>query len=216
MNPAVHQKLTDFFSHYKSQSYQKGETILEPQIVPSGVYQIQSGQVKLTAISANGDEVVINTFKPGAFFPVGWAINDTPNNYFYQAAENTQLKKSPKEEFLSLLSDNPDIVYDLMQRIYRGMDGLFMRLEYLMAGSAYTRVMTELLIMAKRFGRQQNNGVVLEKITEKDIAAQTGITRETVSREFKKLIEQRLISFSQNQIEIMSISKLEQELSKDQ
>jgi CRP/FNR family transcriptional regulator len=216
MNPAVSEKLANFFSTFRSQHYQKGEVILEPEMDPTGVYQIKTGSVKMTAITANGMEVVLNTFKAGAFFPMGWALNNTPNAYFYQAAEPVELKKSSKEEFLRLLSDNPDIVYDLMQRIYRGLDGLFMRMEYLMAGSAFARVLTELIIMAKRFGKTQGSGVHLEKITEKELAAQTGITRETVSREFKKLTEKGLIEFKQNELVITNLKELEKKLSDEQ
>jgi CRP-like cAMP-binding protein len=82
-----------------------------------------------------------------------------------------------------------------------------------MAGNAYTRLIIELIIMAKRFGeKNQSNDSVRFKTTEKDLAAQTGITRETVSREFKKLIQKNIISFAKEEVIVHNILNLEKEL----
>ena len=43
------------------------------------------------------------------------------------------------------LQANPDVVYDLLTRLYRGLDGLLGRMSQLMAGSAKSRLMYELL-----------------------------------------------------------------------
>jgi len=48
-----------------------------------------------------------------------------------------------------------------MSRVYTGTDGILMRMAYLMSGEAYSRVVTELLIAAKRFGRQDGETVKL-------------------------------------------------------
>jgi CRP-like cAMP-binding protein len=168
----------------------------------------------MTAISSGGEEVVINTFKSGAFFPIGWMLNDTTNSYFYQAGEESEVFKMPKTEVRKFLESEPDILFDLMKRIYKGLDGYFMRMQYLMAGNAYSRLITELIILSKRFGQKtKGSDQILLKTTEKDLAAQTGITRETVSREFKKLIDKNIISFQTEHLIIKSLGDLEKELS---
>jgi CRP-like cAMP-binding protein len=98
-----------------------------------------------------------------------------------------------------------------MSRVYSGMDGLLLRMTYLMSGNAYTRLMTELLIQAKRFGKSNTQAVDL-KISEKDLAIQSGLTRETVSREMKILKDKELVSFSGNMLTIHNIQQFEQEL----
>jgi CRP-like cAMP-binding protein len=87
-------------------------------------------------------------------------------------------------------------------------------MQYLMAGNAYSRLITELIILSKRFGQKtKGSDQILLKTTEKDLAAQTGITRETVSREFKKLIDKNIISFQTEHLIIKSLGDLEKELS---
>lgn len=212
MNPTTADKIAGFFNTDKPLFIKKGEVLLEPGIEPSGVFYIKKGAVKMTAISAGGEEVVINTYKSGAFFPVGWVLNDTPNNYYYQTAEDTEIQKTTKQQMLQFLEREPTVVFDLMKRIYRGLEGYFVRMEYLMAGNASSRLITEIIILAKRFGEKEKDGVSLKKVTETELAAQTGMTRETVSREFKKLIQKDLISFHQNKLLIKDLSLLEKEL----
>ena len=97
-----------------------------------------------------------------------------------------------------------------MSRVYKGTDGLLDRMVHLMSGNAYTQLVTELLIYAKRFGNGKNTVEV--NLTEKDLAAQSGITRETVSREIRMLKNKGLVTLTKNAISIIDVSQLEKEL----
>lgn len=201
----------DFFYKYKKQNYKKGELLIRADDDPSGIFYLIEGNVKEYAISKKGDELVVNIFKPYAFFPMSWAINSTPNSYFFEATTDVTLWKAPKGDVLNFLKNNPEILFDLLSRVYKGTDGMMTRMTYLMAGNAYGRLITEIIIQAKRFGKSLNNTVVI-KITEKDIASQSGMTRETVSREMKKLKERSFITFNKNVLSIKDIHLLEDEL----
>lgn len=212
-NSAVRQKLSDFLAGFNSQVYLKKEIVGRPDEDPGGVYCIQGGAVRMYTISANGEEIVLNTFKPWAFFPMGWVLNDTLPRHYYEAMENVIVKKVPKTVFLKFLEENPDVLMDLIKRIYFGLEGYFMRMEYLMSGNAASKLITELLILGQRFGVTEKNKIVVSlKLTEKDLAALTGITRETVSRELNKLKLKGLVELNKNTLTISDLSQLEHEL----
>lgn len=212
MDTTITSKLDTFFTQFKQQHYKKGETLIRADEDPTGVFYIKNGSVKQYAISKKGDELVLNMFKPPAFFPMSWAINSTPNNYYFQAVTDVEVWRAPKEEVIEFINNNPDILYDLMGRVYRGTDGMLMRMVHLMSGSAYSRLITELLIQAKRFGKKNLASFEL-KITETDLATSAGMTRETVSREMKMLKEKGLVTVCNNLIIIHDINKLEEALS---
>lgn len=214
MDISPRQKLTEFFDSYKKYQYQKKEILIRPDEDPGSVFYLEQGVVRMYAISANGEELVINIFKPGAFFPMSWVLNNSTPRHYYEAMENVSLRKAPKLEFLEFLTQNPDLVIDLLKRIYLGLEGYFTRMEYLMTGKAASRLITELLIFAKRFGSLANGSTVVSvKLTEKDLAAQAGITRETVSRELQKLKNKGLVKLEKNTLIINDLTKLEAELS---
>ncbi len=209
----ITEKIDSFFSQFQQKSYKKGDILINADEEPTGIFFLKNGAVKLYAISKKGEELVINIYKPIAFFPMGWAINNTKNEYYYEAITDAIVMKAPREKVLKFLQSNPEVLYDLVQRIYRGLDGLFTRMMYMMSGGAYDRLVTEIVIQAKRFGKHTTDGVIEFHVSEKELAAQAGMTRETVSREMKVLKEKNLVGFNKNTLTIHDLSLLEAELS---
>ena len=212
MDQEINNKIDNFFKQFKYQKYKKGEILIRADEYPGGIFYLKEGKVKEYAISQKGDELVINIFKPNAFFPMSWGFNNTPNKYFFEAISDLEVYRAPKDEVLTFIKNNPDVLYDLMKRVYKGTDGLLNRMTYLLAGNAYARLITELIIQAQRFGKTEN-GIIELKITEKELGNQAGMTRETVSREMKILKEKGLVSLEKSVLKIYSLAKLEEELS---
>jgi CRP-like cAMP-binding protein len=154
---------------------------------PQGAYYLTKGTVRQYDITAKGEEVVVNVFKPFAFFPMSHAVNKMPNDYFYEASEDVLVRFAPAEAVLAFLQENPDVMFDLLRRVYSGVDGLLHRQAQLMNGTAMSRLSYELLIACRRFGRMNSDGDCFLNIKEADFAARTGLTRETVSRCLHKL-----------------------------
>lgn len=211
MNDLVAIKIESFFRAHKHQTYKKGEILIRADDDPSGIFYLTKGQVKEYAITKKGDELVINIFKPVSFFPMAWAINNTPNHYFYEAMTDVDLWRAPKEDAILFVKNNPDVFYNLMSRVYSGVHGILNRMTYLMAGNAYSRLITELLIYAQRFGDEKKEMIEIN-MTEKDLAAQSGMTRETVSREMKILKDKGLIISDENKLIIKDLQSLQEEL----
>lgn len=211
MDDIVSQKLDTFFKHFRHQVYKKGEILIRAEEEPNGVFYLTSGNVKEYIISKKGEELVVNIFKPISFFPMSWAINQSLNIYYYEALDDLEIWKAPREKVIEFIKTNPDVLFNLMSRVYKGTDGILMRMAYLMSGEAYERVVTELLITAKRFGKPYGEAVELN-ISEKDIASHAGMARETVSREMKILKDKGIVIFSKNILTIKNIKRLEDEL----
>src|SRR5690348_16741745 len=214
MDDQIKEKLNNFFSNYHQQKYKKGEIIIEADSQPEAVFYITEGVVRRYSISPQGEEINLNLFRPISFFPMSWVLNDSANKHYYETLTPSTMTKAPKKDVLKFLEENPDVVLNLMKRVYRGMDGLWDRMENLMAGNAENRLLTEFIILAKRFGQKDSNGSIsIElKLTEKDLASESGITRETVSRVIHKLEQKNLIEFKNSQLKINDLEKLQNEL----
>lgn len=212
MDEHLSNKLKDFFTQYKKQTYRKGEILVRADDDPAGVFYLTEGQVRMYLITGKGDEIVLNIFKPISFFPMSWAINNTKNIYYYEALTEVTLWRAPKENTIAFLKENPDVLFNLVSRVYRGVDGILTRMAYLMSGNAHARLITELLITGKRFGKQNDKNEVILTVSEKDLAAQAGMTRETVSREMKVLKDKGLVTLHKTILTIKNIQSLEEEL----
>lgn len=212
MPSQVAAKIEAFFSKYPQRTYPKGQILVFADENPEHIFYVAEGRVRKYDVSYRGDEVVVNIFKPPAFFPMSWAINRLPNKFFYKTEVETKLHVVPVDDALQFIKDNPDVMLDLLSRIYSGMDGLFGRLVHLMSGSAKSRLLYELIIECRRFGQEQPDGSYKLDISEVDMAARSGLSRETVSREIHKLKDNGLVSVTSKGIVVTDIKQLEKKL----
>lgn len=210
MNDAVVSKLDNFFSSYPTIHFAKSAMLLEAYKKPSGIFYVQSGIVRRYYLSAEGSEVTLNLYKPHTFLPMSWAIADVPNTHFYEAASDVITHKASKEDVLAFLQREPDVVYDLLKRVYIGMEGLWMHMESLTAGNSLTKLAASLVILTKRFGKKENDGIRIDlQLSEQDLANYAGMTRETASRELQKMKKENLVSFSKGKLFVHDLSRLE-------
>src|SRR3989344_6135121 len=114
MDTNISAKIDAFFTQFKHQVYKKGELLIRADDDPSGIFHLKSGYVKKYCISKKGDELIVNVFKPISFFPMSWVINNTPNDYFYEAMTEADIWRAPKEEVLKFIKAEPDVLYDLL------------------------------------------------------------------------------------------------------
>lgn len=210
--PAV---IDEFFSKYPVRKYGKGEIIIHPGDELTHIFYLTEGLVAEYDISQSGNEVVVNTFKPGAFFPMSLAINPAPNPYYFEVTKPSVIHKAPAADAVSFLKDNPDVSFDLLRRVYRGTDGLLRRMAHLMGGKAKSRLIFELLNAAHRFGSSGRSGSVTIPLTESDLAKRSGLSRETVSRIINALKEQQLLETKSGSVIIYDLNQLEAILGSD-
>lgn len=215
MNEQIKRKIDTFFLQFHKQQYKKGEIMIRADEDPTAIFYLLDGLVKEYAITQKGDEVVVNIFKPPAFFPMSYAINKTENRFYFEAISSVSVVKAPVHETVAFVKREPDVMFNLLGRLYRGTDGLLTRLVYLMSGSAHARLITELLISAKRFGTKDSKGNVSLRLSESDLASRSGLSRETVSREMKKLKDNNLVLSKQKEIQIPDLTLLESALGGD-
>ena len=174
----------DFFAAYLERAYAKGELLLRPS--DSGmVYYIESGVVVQYDISERGEKLVVNTYKPGSFLYLPNLLGQSDINFFFEASEQVVARRAPSRDVAAFIAQQPGVAYDTLVRLTRGTDGLLRRMAGTMAGGAEARVLQELKLLQARFPSAEGKVA----ITIVELAAQTGLARETVSRAVKKLRE---------------------------
>lgn len=213
MNITIKRKLEKFFSKYKFIKYKKREILIRGDDPPTGIFYLKEGVVREYVISKNGDDLTLNIYKPYALFPMSYAINNSIPTHYFEAMTEVLVFRAAKEDVLQFVKKEPGILLDLLSRIYRGLEGLFLRMEHLMINDAQARLLAELVIYTKRFGKQKNDGIMVDlKLTQKDLAAQTGMARETVGRLMKILRNKGLFNIKNKILIVKNLDKLEKTL----
>lgn len=209
MSATIPEKVAQFFTAFPLREFDKRQVLIRPEEPLPGVFYMVEGRVSQYDITPVGNEVVVNVFKPGAFFPMSTALNDMPNSYFFEASTKVKAHVVPPEAAIQFLQDNPDVTLDLLRRVYKGVDGVLRRMAHLMGGDAKSRLLFELLNTAHRFGEPQPDGAILLNLKESELARHSGLARETISRNIKDLKAAGLLEISHEGIILKDIKKLE-------
>jgi CRP-like cAMP-binding protein len=128
MDQLLQQKTAAFIQQFPRRAIEKGSILIHPEENITDVYYIVSGQVVQYDISPAGKEITVAKFRPPAFLPMSQAVNDTPNHFFFEAASNVTAYQVPVKKAALFVRRNPDIMYSLLQRAYRGTDNMLQRM----------------------------------------------------------------------------------------
>lgn len=212
MSSETSQKVEHYFSRYPLRTYPKGQILLFAGENPVHIFYLKEGSVRKYDVADSGNELVVNVFKSGSFFPLSWALNKIPNKYFYKTDSEAMVSIAPTEDVYEFVTTNPDVLLELVHRLYSDIQGIQGRLVQLMGGSAYRRVVYELLIDAWRFGKNQPDGTIVLTASESDIAARSGLSRETVSREVRALKNIGAVALVKHTLVVLDLPVLEHQL----
>lgn len=203
-----------FYKQFTKRDYKKGEIIIRADDDPQGIFCLTKGYVRQYTISKTGFELTLHILKPISYFPMVWAINGAPNNYYFEALTPVEIGRAPRDQAVNFIKDKPIIISALLSELLEDYAETLTRIEHLVFSDAYRRVISVLLYIAKHFGEKSGSGIIVNhRFTQQDIATLVGVARETASIELIKLEKKGLIKHIGKSMLFESIGKLELELS---
>ena len=153
---------------------------------PSGaLYLIASGRVKVHQATLSGDEVILNVLGPGDFFGEMSLIDGGPVSADISTLEAVELLLLEGDALRQTIAGQPAVAWALLQILTRRVRDQNERAEMLMTRDVAGRVADCLLRLAKAHGTPLPDGksiCVDVSLTQSDLAALIGATRERVSR----------------------------------
>lgn len=203
-----------FRAHGVKQTFKKGDFIIRPGDPPHGVFYIYNGLVKAYDITKYHEENLLIIRKEDEIFPLIWAITGQERHVIYQALAPTTTWQISREVFLEHMESSPSALaplLDMTMEMYRLHSERILNLEY---RSVRERIISFLLTMSQRFGKQTPDGLLIEvPLRHQDIASSVNATRETTSRELSALERKGLLTNKQSLIVLKDVENLHKHLS---
>ena len=214
MNQDKVKEFETFYKQFKIRNYKKGEMLIRADDDPQGIFYLKKGYVRQYTYSKTGSELTLHILRPVAYFPMVWAINGTPNVYYFEALTAVEVGRAPRDDVVNFIKDKPTIIFELLSELIEDYAETLKRIEHLVFSDAYRRVISVLLYIAKHFGEKIDKAVIVHhRFTQQDIATLVGVARETASNEMSKLEKKRLVKYIDHAMLFENIKKLNIELS---
>lgn len=202
--------LQEFLEHYKVQVYEKNDTILFQDITPQCAYVVKKGVIGTYNVTSTGEEKPIGFGMRGKLFPLGWLFGKIyKTQYYYRALSRCEVYAVPKEKLLTFLGGSTQAMSQVLEQCVWDSLNHEMRINALSQSRAADKVACTIHYLSLSFGRDLRTDVVEIPLplTQQEIANFTGLTRETVGVEIKKLVEDGVL-MSQRKKYIVKTNKL--------
>jgi CRP/FNR family transcriptional regulator, cyclic AMP receptor protein len=181
-----------------TRSYPKQAIIVTEGDDSDSLYLILSGRVKVYLADEHGKELILAIKGPGQYFGE-MVLDDQPRSASVITLEPAQFAVLSRADFRAFLLRHPEVALALVQNLIRLARGLNQNVRNLAMLDVYGRVARILLELAVEQGGKL---VIPEKMTQKDIAARVGASREMINRILRDLTTGGYVSMEAGRITI--------------
>ena len=185
-----------------------GETIFSQGDVPKNLYIILEGSLYVTEFTEDGRSVSHELISKGDCFGEIAIIDQKLRSASIICAENVKLGVLSSSFVQNVLLKNITICTNLLQKFSSIIRKMNTQVFNLVTSSAKQRLLFHISYLSKSRVEQPGKKILDKSLSHADLAALSGMTRETVSRILSELRNEGFISTNKNGEIEMSIEKL--------
>jgi len=165
--------------------------------------------VKISHLTSDGKQAVLALVQPGELFGELALIDESHRDEFVEAVQTSKVILIPRDEIVRLMEEHPTVSLGITKLIGYRRRRIEQRLKHLLFLSNRDRLAHLLLDLAEDYGRQNDEGVLLDiKLSHQDLASVIGATRETVTITLGQLRSEGYISVGRQRIVLLQPDRL--------
>ena len=180
-------------------AYAKNVVVVSEGDLSDSLYVVLSGRVKAFVSDESGREAVMNTIGVGDFFGE-LVLDGGPRAASIMTLEPCRLFVIPQADVERLLAGNPAFARELLRKLIGKVRSLTDRVADLALKDVYARLVR---FIDENAASVAGRRVVPERLTQSDIAARIGGSREMVSRILKDLAAGGYVAIESKQIVVL-------------
>jgi CRP/FNR family transcriptional regulator, cyclic AMP receptor protein len=182
-------------SGMRSRRFRRGEVIFHVGDPGDALFVIVSGDVKISLPSETGEEAILATLRPGAVFGELALLDGAPRSASATALSATETVVLPRDRFRDLIATEAGVRDALLASIAGELRRLTQHVEELHFLDITGRLAARLVRLAEEGGSPTDDGALRLRanLTQADLAAMVGCTRQSVNKLLGQFTEDGLI-----------------------
>lgn len=189
--------------------FRRGEVIMHQGDPGDSLHIVAAGAVKILLPSAEGEEAIIATLRPGDFFGELALLDGAPRSATAAALEAAETLVLPRSVFMELLDTLPGLRDALLAGLAHELRRLTGHVEELHFLDLAGRLAMRLTRLARETSPDAHGEIRLGwPYTQSDLAAMIGGTRQSVNRLLSELVDDGLIRIEPEALVIADLDEL--------
>lgn len=183
----------------ETKNYKAGDIIFREEEFPLYYYQIKTGKIKLNNYTEDGKEFIQNIFSDGHSFGESLLFVDRPYPMNAVAMEDSDIFRMPKQNFLDLIRDNPEISLNIYQCLAERMYYKYIMFYNLSFQNPVSKLKL-LMDYLKSYHEDKVPYSFQIPLTRQQLASLTGLCVETVIRTIKQMEKEKIVKIEKRKI----------------
>ena len=188
--------------HYLTTAmYGKKEDIFTEGDAPEWFYIVLTGKVKVTKISHDGKEIILEIISPYDIFGGVAVLRNFPYPANAVAMEDSEILKISRKNLMRLVDRFPNLMFCIALQLGDRMKSSYDSLKNIALERVEARIAALLLKLGNKVGVETDAGLMIDmRLTKQDVADMVGTTVETSIRTFSKFRKDGLVMDSDGKI----------------
>jgi len=179
--------LSDIAGLLIERKFPRDAVIFEEGTLGDYMYLIQDGQVKVTKMSEDGREKILEIFGAGDFFGEMSLLDREPRSASIKTTQACVLLALSRQDFLGLLRNSPEVCMQVVHELSRRVREADEQIRALLFERVEGRTRQILRRMAREEAPGHPDRRATDAITHQQLADLVGTSRETITRVIKEL-----------------------------
>ena len=190
--------------------FRRAEVIFHQGDPGDALFIVLSGAVKIVLPGESGDEAILATLQPGDFFGELALLDGAPRSATAAALEPTETLVLPRDRFRQLIANEAVIRDTFLAAVASELRRLTRHVEELHFLDITGRLAARLVRLASERGTARPDGTIRlnSPLTQGDLAAMVGCTRQSVNKLLGLFVDDRLIRLDRDALVILDVEGL--------
>jgi len=189
------EELKELQAYLVTTAYKKKEYIFSEGDSPEWFYIVSAGTVKVTKLSHEGKEIILEVISPHDIFGGVAVLRNFPYPANAVAMEDAEVIKMSRKNLMRLVDRFPNLMYFIALQLGDRMKSSHDSLKNIALERVEARIAALLLKLSNKVGVETKDGLLIDmRLTKQDVADMVGTTVETSIRTFSKFKKEGLVT----------------------
>ena len=195
-------------SQLKEFVFQKKQIIHRAGLMPTGLFVIRKGKVKIYHISDAAREIIIHISGPGEMIGYNALMRKSEYHFWAEAIEPVEMSFLPQKYFYEFIENYPSFSVSMMQEFARQFDAVMDKLVGMLSDHVIKRTAKTLLWLKDAHGFDEDEHTINITLSRQDLAHLVATNTETLVRTLAQLRRENVIQLNRKKIAITNLEQL--------
>jgi CRP/FNR family cyclic AMP-dependent transcriptional regulator len=195
----------------KRKYYNKDSVILFQNQSDSALIVVLKGQLRISKMSKEGNEVRLSSLKESDFWGETAILDGKPPAVNIAAEMDSEIFIISRNDLMNLFNFKPEYSISVLNELTRLLRISNSRIKSLSLKAAQGKVASVIMQLVDEFGVVKDGAIEVENIPmQQELATMAGTSRETISRTIRSFSKKGLIEFEGQKLRIKNYDKFKE------